>query len=99
VTGRFRDPSEHSKKEVRAVLLGLVKDGWSIREAGHWGTLYCPCQPVCTCIAVGVLLRILGALRGELPTKHAVVRCRLMILGGRPGLLAFDNDSLERQAR
>jgi hypothetical protein len=53
VAGRLRDPSEHSKKEVRAVLVRLVKDGWTIREAGHWGTLCCPCQPACTRIAVG----------------------------------------------
>jgi hypothetical protein len=51
--GRLLDPSEHPKKEIRAVLVRLVKDGWTIRQAGHWGTLYCPCQPVCTRIALG----------------------------------------------
>jgi hypothetical protein len=53
MTERLRDPSEHPKKEVRAVLVRLVKDGWTIQRAGHWGTLYCPCQPACTRIAVG----------------------------------------------
>lgn len=53
MAGRLRDPSEHPKKEVRVVLVRLVKDGWTIREAGHWGTLCCPCQPTCSRIAVG----------------------------------------------
>lgn len=51
--GRLLDAADHPKKEVRAVLTRLVKDGWTIRQAGHWGTLYCPCQPPCTRIAVG----------------------------------------------
>jgi hypothetical protein len=51
--GRFLDPTEHPKKEVRAVLVRLVKDGWAIRQASHWGTLQCPCDPACTRIAVG----------------------------------------------
>jgi len=31
--GRLLDPSEHPKKEIRAVLVRLVKDGWTIRQA------------------------------------------------------------------
>ena len=51
--GRLLDPSDHPKKEVRDVLVRLVKQGWRIRQAGHWGTLYCPCDPACTWITVG----------------------------------------------
>jgi hypothetical protein len=53
MSGRLLDPADHPKKEVRAVLIQLVKEGWTIREAGHWVSLYCPCEPPCTRIAVG----------------------------------------------
>ena len=52
MSGRLLDPSAHPKKEVREVLARLAEDGWTIREAGHWGRLYCPCQPPCTVITV-----------------------------------------------
>lgn len=53
MTGTLRDPCEHTKKDVRDVLVRLVKDGWTIRRAGHWGTLICPCPSACTKITVG----------------------------------------------
>jgi hypothetical protein len=49
----LRNPSDHPKKEVREVLVRLAAEGWIIRQAGHWGTLYCPCKPTCTKITVG----------------------------------------------
>jgi hypothetical protein len=51
--GRLLDPADHPKKEVREILVRLVKEGWTVRQAGHWGTLYCPCLPPCTRITVG----------------------------------------------
>jgi hypothetical protein len=73
--GRSLDPSEHPKKEIRAVLVRLVKDGWTIRQAGHWGTLYCPCEPVCTRIALGGTPRDPGRVARRIAAEAS--RCPL----------------------
>jgi hypothetical protein len=52
MAGRLLDPSSHPKSEIRVILIRLKRDGWTIRVAAHWGTLYCPCQSHCTRIPV-----------------------------------------------
>lgn len=52
MVGRPLSPAAHPKKEVREVLERLVTSGWSLREAGHWGRLWCPCGGLCTSIPV-----------------------------------------------
>ncbi len=52
MAGRELEPSDHTKKDVRDVLKDLVAQGWTINEAGHWGTLRCPCEETCLTIPV-----------------------------------------------
>lgn len=52
MTGSPLRASGHAKPEVRKVLEALVDDGWELRKEGHWGKLYCSCQPNCTRISV-----------------------------------------------
>lgn len=42
-THSAKDPASHPKKDVRKVLVELVSVGWSLEDAGHWGTIRCPC--------------------------------------------------------
>ncbi len=50
--GHDLDPSDHTKKDVKDVLKLLVAAGWTIKAAGHWGTLQCPCDETCLTIPV-----------------------------------------------
>ena len=77
--GRLLDPSEHPRKEIRAVLIRLVKDGWTIRQAGHWELSIAPVNPP--------VPESLSAGRPGIPAGSAQDRRRSIEVplgGGRP---------------
>jgi hypothetical protein len=80
---------------VLAVLKRLAEEGWTIQKAGHWGTLHCLCEPVCTRITVAGtppgLRRTRDARHGASRTRGVGARFRRMIRVDRRDLLAFDN--------
>ena len=50
--GRALRGSDHPKDPIRKVLTKLEAEGWTICAEGHWGRLYCPCEPRCTKIPI-----------------------------------------------